>query len=72
MRKHHWLEGSSLNKKPYIRPHLILFYVKLLVVKYVESIYEIEIVVPVLFFGFGFVWIMVNQVDLTYLIRLIV
>ena len=33
---------------------------------------EIEIVVPVLFFGFGFVWIMVNQVDLTYLIRLIV
>lgn len=42
MRKHHRLESSSLNNKPYIRPHLILFNVKLLVVKYVESIYEIE------------------------------
>ena len=42
MRKHHRLEGSSLNKKPYIRTHLICL-CQFIVVKQVESIYALEL-----------------------------
>lgn len=38
MRKHQRLEGSSLNKKPNIRPHLNFFDLSL--GKYVDSIYR--------------------------------